>query len=375
MSPASENATLDRITGPSVKWLLIGNAGPSTHSIAISSEIFRVGRRTDMDLCIDSLSVSGYHGELFQVQDFLFFRDVGSTNGSFLNGTRVTRDVELRDGDCLDLGGTSFRVVRRSHDSRVLPPASLSAVLKTNSLLDHVDAIGQRSLARLLSGGSLAPCYQAIFDLRTSELAGYEFLARSTYPGIETAGRLFSQSARTGRDVDLSIFCRQQAFLHSHLTESDVPVFVNTHPAEPLLDGVLPQMRDLRQAYPDRAMVLEIHEAAHTEPGLIRELRRQLASVNIRLAFDDFGAGQTRIREMICASADYIKFDPSLIRDLQQASKERRRFLASILAGINCEGTITVAEGIETAEMAEVCHDVGFDLVQGYLYGRPTILQ
>jgi len=241
--------------------------------------------------------------------------------------------------------------------------------------VDTVDAMSRGSLARLLGGGSLVPCYQAIYDLQTGELAGYEFLARCVYPGIETPDRLFHQATSVGREVELSLFCRKQAFAHCHLTPSDVPVFVNTHPIEPLLDVVLPQMRDLRQAYPHRGIVLEIHEAAHTEPGLIRELRHQLALINVQLAFDDFGAGQTRIREMICASADYIKFDPSLIRDLLQVSKDQRRFFALILGNIKSEGTITIAEGIETAEMDAVCHDLGFDLVQGYRYGRPTVMK
>ncbi len=35
----------------------------------------------------------------------------------------------------------------------------------------------------------------------------------------------------------------------------------------------------------------------------LRELRLQLAMMNVRLVCDDFGAGQTRIREMICALA------------------------------------------------------------------------
>jgi len=175
--------------------------------------------------------------------------------------------------------------------------------------------------------------------------------------------------------VQFSVFCRQQAYAHCHLNRSDVPVFVNTHPTESLLDVVLPQMQDLREAYPDQGMVLEIHKAAHTEHALIRKLRLELSMINVRLAFDDFGAGQTRIREMVCASADFIKFDPSFICDLQQISKAQRSFFASILASIQSEGTIMVAEGIETPEMAEICHDIGFDLVQGFYYSHPTVIQ
>lgn len=357
-----------------IKWTLIGSASGVPTAVVVSSAVFRIGRRKDMDLPIDSPAVSGFHAELLIANNALYVRDVGSTNGSFLNGVRIASETELRDGDCLDLGGTIFRIMRQTSDSVKPPQASVSA-LKTSFLSDAVDAIGRRSLARLLSGGSLAPCYQAIHDLRTGDLAGYEFLARSCYPGIETAGQLFGQSAKAGREIELSMLCREQAFLHSKLLKTPVPVFVNTHPAEPLLEIVLPQMRILREAYPERGMVLEIHEGANTDPGLVRELRQQLAQIHVKLAFDDFGVGQARIREMISASADFIKFDPSLIRDLQSLTGDQRRFFATIIAGIKNEGTVTVAEGIETAEMAEVCHDVGFDLVQGYLYSRPTIMQ
>ena len=120
--------------------------------------------------------------------------------------------------------------------------------------------------------------------------------------------------------------------------------------------------------------MLEIHEAAITEPALIRELRAMLAEVDVRLAFDDFGRGQARIRELICASSDYIKFDAALIQDLQGISREQFRFFRSIIAGIRAEGAVTVAEGVENDAMAEVCREVGFDLVQGYLFSRPTLL-
>jgi EAL domain-containing protein (putative c-di-GMP-specific phosphodiesterase class I) len=152
------------------------------------------------------------------------------------------------------------------------------------------------------------------------------------------------------------------------------PIFVNTHPAEPLLSLVVPQMRQLREQHPDVDMVLEIHEAAITEPTLIREVRERLAECGVRLAFDDFGRGQARIRELICAQSDYIKFDSALIADLQHVQPEQFNFFRSIIQGIRQAGAITVAEGVETEDMARICREVGFDLVQGYLFSRPQII-
>jgi EAL domain-containing protein (putative c-di-GMP-specific phosphodiesterase class I) len=233
---------------------------------------------------------------------------------------------------------------------------------------------GPRSLQTLLRDRNLLPCFQAIHSLNTGLIRGYEFLARSSYPGIETAGALFEQARRAGREVELSTLCRSRGMEFQDRIEPTIPLFFNTHPAEPLLEITVPQMRELRQMYPNREIVLEIHEAAITDPNLVREIRRRLADAEVRLAFDDFGRGQARIRELICAPSDYIKFDSALINDLQQVSSEQFRFFRSIIQGIKNEGAITVAEGVETEVMAQVCRDIGFDLVQGYLFSRPTLV-
>ena len=124
-----------------------------------------------------------------------------------------------------------------------------------------------------------------------------------------------------------------------------------------------------------RPLVLEIHEGAITEPGLVRNVRAALHEIDVQLAFDDFGAGQARIRELICAPSDYIKFDAALIHDLQDVSKEQFRLFRSIIQGVREEGAITVAEGVETPQMIELCEQTGFDLVQGYALSRPAIMQ
>lgn len=371
---AVQEAGQEKTADTRVRWSLLGTASPGAapQSIVVRDAVFRIGRRQEMDLTIDSPVVSGAHAELFQIADNLYVRDSGSTNGTFVNGKRITTETLLFDGAVLEIANISFRVL--SHRREPATPAA-SIFMKTCFANDALDTLGRRSLAQLLGGGTAAPCFQSIHCLYSGAVRGHEFLARSTYPGIETAGQLFEQARKAGREVELSMFCRTQAMKHSHFIAPDLPIFMNTHPLEPLLDGVVPQMLQLRQQYPNRAIVLEIHEGANTEPGVVRELRQRLAEAGIKLAFDDFGNGQARIRELISASADYIKFDPSLIRELLEVSAEQRRFFASIIRGIQSEGVVTVAEGVETEDMATLCRDMGFDLVQGYLFSRPTILK
>lgn len=357
-----------------IRWSLLGSTlpGAATQAIVIHGPLFRIGRRRDMDLTIDSPVVSGVHAELLLRPDGLSVRDCSSTNGTFVNGRRITSETLLYDGAVLEIASTSFRVLSHHPDPTGAETAAL--FLKTTFAQDVQDTLGRRHLAQLLSGGNLKPCFQSIHCLQTGEIRGSEFLARSAYTGIESAGQLFEQARKAGREIELSQFCRTQALHFSRLLDPAVPVFLNTHPLEPLLDIVVPQMIQLRQQFPERGMVLEIHEAANTEPGLVRTLRQQLSEINVQLAFDDFGNGQARLREMISATTDYIKFDPSMFRELLQLAPEQRRFFATLVRGLQSEGVITVAEGIETEAMAAVCHDMGMDLVQGYLFSRPTIL-
>lgn len=355
-------------------WILRGAPLPNqeAHSFPLASFPFRLGRSRNSDIIINSPVVSSRHCEFLENGGLLFLRDCGSTNGTFVNGKRITHDTLIAEGDLVEVGETFFRILTAKADSETQKTEPVLGKTACFELTD--DSRGPRSLQMLLRDGTLLPCFQAIHCLQTGSTRGYEFLARTAYPGIETAGRLFDQARRAGQEVELSLKCREQAMAFSETLELNVPIFLNTHPSEALLNTVVPQMRRLRSQYPNQMIVLEIHEAAITEPALIRELRAMLAEIKVRLAFDDFGRGQARIRELICAPSDYIKFDAALIQDLQGISREQFRFFRSIIAGIRNEGAVTVAEGVENEEMADVCREVGFDYVQGYLFSRPTLL-
>jgi EAL domain-containing protein (putative c-di-GMP-specific phosphodiesterase class I) len=94
--------------------------------------------------------------------------------------------------------------------------------------------------------------------------------------------------------------------------------------------------------------------------------------MNVRLAYDDFGAGQARLLELAEAPPHYLKFDRRFVMGIDQAPASRRRLVASLVAAARELLVKTVAEGVETAAEAEVCRDLGFTLAQGYHFGRPA---
>ncbi len=357
-------------------WTLTGKMQPdsSVQTVDVSKMPFRIGRRPDLELSVGSPVVSSTHAVIEEKGGALWLRDLGSTNGTFVNNEQVAGETLLAEGDWLELGDISLQLgVRKQSANEILKETADGFAMKTKQYTSP-ELEASRGLIELIEGRRLEACFQPIHTLTERDIHGYEFLARSELDGVSNPAAMFAAAEASGKEVELSLLCREMGVAHSICLPSALPLFLNTHPSESLLDTVVPQMQRLRSEWPARPMVLEIHERAIMEPGLVRSLRSALQEIEVQLAFDDFGAGQARFRELICAPSDYIKFDSALIHDLREVSKEQFGFFRAIIRGVKEEGALTVAEGIENEEMIEICHEIGFDLLQGYALSRPAIM-
>ena len=70
-----------------------------------------IGRASGAEFIVDAALVSRLHCQLTATADALQVKDLGSTNGTFVNGKRVTH-AELRDGDTLSVGRFELLVSR-----------------------------------------------------------------------------------------------------------------------------------------------------------------------------------------------------------------------------------------------------------------------
>ncbi|GEM_PF-2279631 len=75
-----------------------------------------------------------------------------------------------------------------------------------------------------------------------------------------------------GREVELLMLCREMGFKYSICLPRKLPLFLNSHRSELLLELVVPHMRQLHETYPNRPLVLEIHEQSVIEQGQVRHL-------------------------------------------------------------------------------------------------------
>jgi hypothetical protein len=76
---------------------------------------FTIGRAMACDFTLADLSVSRWHARLYREDDHWLLSDLGSTNGTRLNGWRVTTSVPVKPGDQVSFGSISFVITDRPH--------------------------------------------------------------------------------------------------------------------------------------------------------------------------------------------------------------------------------------------------------------------
>ena len=81
---------------------------PATDGIRLT-----VGRSPSCDCVLPEDCVSRRHAELRRDGERWFLRDLGSSNGTRVNGMRAIEDMEVRPGDRLSLGGAAYRLRAR----------------------------------------------------------------------------------------------------------------------------------------------------------------------------------------------------------------------------------------------------------------------
>ena len=349
-------------------WLLVGKVGDAgpLQRLPVSPLPFQVGRKPGIALCLPFPQVSKVHAEIYEHGGTLWVRDTGSTNGTYVNGDRVSGEARLSDGDMIQFASQVFRV---QFEHQTSMPATIGTA--------HCDrAMLLLQLDRLLAEREVVPHFQPIVSLVDSSLLGYEILGRSQLFGLQTPEAIFGIAAMFDLEQEVSQLFRSAGVGLGSRLPGMPNLFLNTHPSELLgMEELLASIRGLRDLYPHVQITLEIHESAVTSPAVVADLRARLLELRVGIAYDDFGAGQSRLLELVEVPPDFIKFDMKLIQGIDRAPASRQNLLRSLVGVVRSLGIIPLAEGVESSAEADVCRELGFAFGQGFYFGRPEQLR
>lgn len=358
-------------------WFLEGVAADGS-SVAheLADWPYRVGRDPSNQLVIEARGLSRRHAELLPADDGrLRLTDLGSTNGTFVNRERIDGTVVLDEGDVIHFGHAEFRLGTDTHTRIVasrIDNERTQMVARDRTLPEHF-VREERQFMALLAGDGLTAAAQPIVDARSGDILAYELLGRSNHPTLpRSPAHLFHMAEVLHRAAELSEAFRSYGVREMTPRLRGRRLFVNIHPDETFSDALIGALTAVR-AQPDApTLVAEVHESAIVDLPRMRELAVRLASIGVPFAYDDFGSGQARINELAEVPPDYVKFDMSLIRDLDTATAHRRNWVRELARLVTEGGSVPLAEGVETEGEASICRDMGFQLIQGYLTGRPV---
>jgi EAL domain-containing protein (putative c-di-GMP-specific phosphodiesterase class I) len=346
--------------------------GRPPHRIMLTKFPFKIGRSQEADHTIYSPEVSTLHAEIVQVGSDFVLRDLGSTNGTFVNAERTSQHW-LKDGDIVHIASEEHRFgLAEGATAQVMEPTMASSIGHTQRLIRET-----HDLERIFAERAVTAVFQPIVRLDDNVRVAYETLGRVSLDGGRySVGETLRIAGERGEGARLSRLMRDAAVADlPRIPERPIAVFFNLHPSEMLdLDGLVSAFRLMAGAMgAEQRAVLEIHEGAVTDPDAMQLVRERLNEFGIGLAYDDFGAGQSRLMELVEVPPDYIKLDMSLVRDIDKSPK-RQDLVRALIAVMRDLGIAVLAEGIERGEESEVCHQLGCSLGQGYFLGRPAPL-
>ncbi|MCW2991255.1 MAG: hypothetical protein JWM73_1849 [Solirubrobacterales bacterium] len=233
----------------------------------------------------------------------------------------------------------------------------------------------EQELREALDAGHFEPFYQPVVDLDQNGLAvGWEALARWPHAqrGIIGPAGFIDIAEETGLIIPLG----EMILLRACRTAASWPdgnVAVNVSPRQ-LAAGDLGTtiVRVLAETgLPASRLTLELTETAlfDTTPIAVRSLL-ELGNMGVHLVLDDFGTGYSSLSHLRRFRVDAVKIDRSFIAGIERPGHDQTIVRAVLSMAQEMEIEV-VAEGVETIEQAELLHDLGCPLAQGFLFGHP----
>lgn len=216
--------------------------------------------------------------------------------------------------------------------------------------------------------------FQPIVDLNSGQVLGVETLVRFVNPDgtLRGPGGIIEQIEENPDDLEALMWrlFRSIAEKAGPLLERHQAFYISVNVPPVILDPgrlkpIIEHFNLVR--YADR-LVCEITERqALTDTG--REALIQAAPLGFRVAMDDFGTGQSSLKQLIGLPLDILKIDKSQIDPLMK-DPTADRLLRGVVALAAALRVKVIAEGVETREQAFFLRAAGVDAGQGWLWSK-----
>ncbi|MEO8180337.1 MAG: EAL domain-containing protein [Deltaproteobacteria bacterium] len=244
-----------------------------------------------------------------------------------------------------------------------------AAELLERSLPTHSRAPLESSFFKALD--SLWMAYHPILRASDGHVYGYEALLRSKEASLPNPGAVLDAAERLNLLDVLGRTIRERSAGPMQNAPPGTVLFVNLHTTD-LLDPTL-MSADTPLSKIAKNVVLEITERASLDQ--VKDVRARVAALRemgFRIAIDDLGAGYAGLTSFALLEPEIVKLDMTLVRDVHLSST-KQKLVRSMTQLAHDMGMMVVGEGVETPEERDSLIHLGCDLLQGFLFARPSV--
>ncbi len=241
------------------------------------------------------------------------------------------------------------------------------------------DTLVSGQVLRAIDRGEIEVFYQPVVRLADRRVTGLEALARWHHPrrGYISPAEFIPAAERTGAITAIDRHVLRVAAKQAQLWSTDLgPLTISVN-----VSATRFAQRDLsadvsrvlnETGLPSHALQLEITESALIDDVDAASAQiAQLRELGVRVAIDDFGAGQASLGYLSHFDVNTVKLDRSLIAEVATAPRTTR-LVAGVIGLFQGLDLDVVAEGVENTDQLLQLDEAGCRLVQGFFFGRPA---
>jgi diguanylate cyclase (GGDEF)-like protein len=236
----------------------------------------------------------------------------------------------------------------------------------------------EADLGAALGRGEFFLLYQPIFELPSQGIVGVEALIRWRHPlrGVVPPDEFIPLAEDSGMIVEIGRWVLEEACRQAATWAEKgraLGIAVNVSAQQLARTGFADDVRHALEVSGIEAslLTLELTETtlmsdAAAACGALKDLKL----LGVRVAMDDFGTGYASLSQLQRMPVDILKIDRSFVSALSQGG-QARELLQAILGVGEALSLSVIAEGIEEREQMATLEEMGCELAQGFLMGRP----
>jgi pSer/pThr/pTyr-binding forkhead associated (FHA) protein len=327
------------------------NGSDELHRVTIEDSPFRIGRCETSHLRIDSVQVSREHAQIYQRGSIWIIRDLGSTNGTQVNG-KLVRESFLSDGDIVTIAETEVTFVASSVTpfqrmatqpiqprESAKPPALLPseiAVMRalTEATLWQVIPLQLATIISLESGEREA-CFAQLADATDRTDPELQFNANHA-----VSKRYRELSRRRAIEMAEAQITANRIFLTADLADFESP------------QQLFSDLEQLRDRVPlDSELGVTISLPRTLDPTALDDVCREVRKAELLLEFVNFQGSSGQVLELESRAPDYLVLSDTMMKGVTASSQPLRRLelvlttcqqlgIKAVLPECGCQRTI-----------------------------------